>query len=408
MSSMTKADTPEKRQQAILKILHFIQDGGDLETAKAMFQESFDQVDVSEITSAERQLIAGGLDPSAIQYLCNVHVDLFRGNIKTNDENPDFSIPGHPVHTIKMENLVIKSLINDFLLPHLEKWEKQQTASELAKIRQALHDLATIDKHYSRKETSIFPIMNKYGITAPPQVMWGVDDGIRALIAKAKTLADDETPDVTELSEAIKQATHEVLEMIFKEEEIMLPMIDEVADASDWYNVKQEEKQIGYTLINPPMNWQPKLPKAQPATVGLADLSSLVVNFKEGSLNLKQIQAIIDLLPFALTFVDEHDRVAFFGGAASFYPHSKNVLGLPVFECHTAKSRPLIEKIFHQFHSGEKDHYEFWFQPKKLGRYLYLRYYAVHDESGKYLGCLEVGQDVTEIRQWQEEKRTIE
>lgn len=38
----------------------------------------------------------------------------------------------------------------------------------------------------------------------------------------------------------------------------MIPMIDEVADQDDWYNVKREESQIGYTLIRKPMNWKPK------------------------------------------------------------------------------------------------------------------------------------------------------
>lgn len=39
-----------------------------------------------------------------------------------------------------------------------------------------------------------------------------------------------------------------------------------------------------------------------------------------------------------------------------------------------------------------------------MGRCLYLRYYAVRDKNNKYLGCLEVAQDVTEIRSWTEEK----
>lgn len=107
----------EDRQKAILEILHYIHDGGDFDTAKKMFQDRFDQVDVSEITEAERELIAGGLDPSQIQYLCNVHAEVFKGNIKQNELNLDFEKPGHPVNTLKLENIVIKSLINDYLLP---------------------------------------------------------------------------------------------------------------------------------------------------------------------------------------------------------------------------------------------------------------------------------------------------
>lgn len=402
------ANLSKERQQALLKILHYIQDGGDFTEAKKMFQESFDKVDVSEITAAERELIAQGLDPRRIQYLCNVHADVFKGDIKENAANPDFATPGHPVNTFKQENVVIKSLVNDYLLPNLKKWEKDYSEQTLSKIKQALSDLATIGKHYARKETSFFSLMTKYGITAPPQVMWGVDDKIRRLIKEANNVVNENDVDPAKLRKIIDEVSHEVLEMIFKEEEIMVPMIDEVASPADWGNVKDEEKQIGYTLINPPMNWKPK---EEPKTVGplsVDHLSSLFINFKEGALNLEQLSAILDLLPFALTFVDKNDKVAYFGGGAAIFPHSKNAIGNSVFSCHTPESKPIVEKIFQDLHSGKKKVVTYWFKPKMLGRMLYLRYYAVHNKDGKYLGCLEVAEDITDIQKLSGQKKTEE
>ncbi len=393
----------KERQQAILKILNFKQDGGELEEAKKMFQAAFDQVDVAEITAAERELIAQGLDPRKIQYLCNVHADVFKGNIKENKENSEFEKPGHPVHTFKLENIVLKSLVNDALLPDLAKWEKGDK-SALSKLRQELKDLAKIHYHYARKETSMFPIMTKYGITAPPKVMWGVDDKIRKLIGQANLLISQKDINKAEVSKAIKETAHEVLEMIFKEEEIMLPMIDEVASEEDWGNVKNEEEQIGYTLIQKPMNWKPKEKSKNDGPLSIDKLSSLALNFAEGSLNLEQLSAILDLLPFALTFIDENDKVAYFGGGANIFPHSKNALGNSVYSCHLPESVPRVKKIFDDFHQGKKDKYEFWFKPRHMGRYLYLQYFAVRKDN-KYLGCLEVAQDVTDIRNWKTEKK---
>lgn len=393
----------KERQQAILKILNFIQDGGELEEAKKMFQAAFDQVDVAEITAAERELIAQGLDPRKIQYLCNVHADVFKGNIKENKENSEFEKPGHPVHTFKLENIVLKSLVNDALLPDLAKWEKGDKGV-LSKLRQELKDLAKIHYHYARKETSMFPIMTKYGITAPPKVMWGVDDKIRKLIGQANLLISQKDINKAEVSKAIKETAHEVLEMIFKEEEIMLPMIDEVASEEDWGNVKNEEEQIGYTLIQKPMNWKPKEKPKSDGPISIDKLSSLALNFAEGSLNLEQLSAILDLLPFALTFIDENDKVAYFGGGANIFPHSKNAIGNSVYSCHLPESVPRVKKIFDDFHQGKKDKYEFWFKPRHMGRYLYLQYFAVRKDN-KYLGCLEVAQDVTDIRNWKTEKK---
>ena len=393
----------KERQQAILKILNFIQDGGELEEAKKMFQAAFDQVDVAEITAAERELIAQGLDPRKIQYLCNVHADVFKGNIKENKENSEFEKPGHPIHTFKLENMVLKSLVNDALLPDLAKWEKGDKGV-LSKLRQELKDLAKIHYHYARKETSMFPIMTKYGITAPPKVMWGVDDKIRKLIGQANLLISQKDINKAEVSKAIKETAHQVLEMIFKEEEIMLPMIDEVASEEDWGNVKNEEEQIGYTLIQKPMNWKPKEKPKSDGPISIDKLSSLALNFAEGSLNLEQLSAILDLLPFALTFIDENDKVAYFGGGANIFPHSKNALGNSVYSCHLPESVPRVKKIFDDFHQGKKDKYEFWFKPRHMGRYLYLQYFAVRKDN-KYLGCLEVAQDVTDIRNWKTEKK---
>ncbi|KRN00878.1 hypothetical protein FD18_GL000697 [Lactobacillus taiwanensis DSM 21401] len=393
----------KERQKAILKILNFIQDGGELEEAKKMFQAAFDQVDVAEITAAERELIAQGLDPREIQYLCNIHADVFKGNIKENKKNSEFEKPGHPVHTFKLENIVLKSLVNDALLPDLAKWEKGDKGA-LSKLRQELKDLAKIHYHYARKETSMFPIMTKYGITAPPKVMWGVDDKIRKLIGQANLLVNQKDIDQVEVSKAIKETAREVLEMIFKEEEIMLPMIDEVASEEDWGNVKNEEEQIGYTLIQKPMNWKPKEKTKNDGPFSVDKLSSLALNFAEGSLNLEQLSAILDLLPFALTFIDENDKVAYFGGGANIFPHSKNAIGNSVYSCHLPESIPRVKKIFDDFHQGKKDKYEFWFEPRHMGRYLYLQYFAVRKDN-KYLGCLEVAQDVTDIRSWKNEKR---
>ncbi len=64
-------------------------------------------------------------------------------------------------------------------------------------------------------------------------------------------------PDKYKIEAAIEKAAKEVMEMIFKEEDIMLPMLDEVATPTDWKMVRDDEEEIGYTLISPPLPWKP-------------------------------------------------------------------------------------------------------------------------------------------------------
>ena len=447
---MTEQMSLEERKAKLVEILRILQEDGDFDQAKARFKAAFDQVSVREITEAERALIAGGLNPAEIQNLCTVHAEVFRGAIGQSKESPAFARPGHPVHTLKLENMVIASLVNDALLPDLDKYVQDPRATVLARIRQELADLRTIGKHYARKEISIFPLMTKYGITAPPQVMWGVDDDIRGWIREAAACAEEEAPDLEELSQKVKRAAKEVTEMIFKEEAIMVPLLADVASPDDWRKVKEDEPQFGYTLINPPVNWRPsqqeladfakkprdldqlaknwneqisafagqlggnekanydaQLPVAPAASAskGPAALGQVFLQFAQGGLNFDQLSAILDLLPFDLAFVDKDDIIRYFGGNCGFYPHSANDLGMNLFSIHMPKSVAKVKQIVADLRSGKKDKHEFWFELR--GRFVYIQYIAVRDQQGQYMGVLEVLQDATHVRGLQGNKKEL-
>ncbi|MCG0278095.1 MAG: hemerythrin domain-containing protein [Thermanaeromonas sp.] len=62
----------------------------------------------------------------------------------------------------------------------------------------------------------MFPYLEKYNITGPPKVMWGVDDEIRGLIKEAKTLALHYAPGKKEeLLGKVREALGKVSDMIF-------------------------------------------------------------------------------------------------------------------------------------------------------------------------------------------------
>ena len=55
--------------------------------------------------------------------------------------------------------------------------------------------------------------------------------------------------------------------------------------------------------------------------------------------------------------------------------------------------------------AGKKDHEDFWI---KMGdKYAYIRYFAVRNENGEYLGVLEVTQDIRPIQGITVEKRLV-
>lgn len=460
------------RQNKIVEILKLLHQGGSFEEAKAIFDQTFASVDVSEITSAERELIASGLNPMEIQNLCNVHAAVFKGKIKKDQtETPDQEQPGHPVQVLKLENMIITSLLKDELLPCLKKWQQDGQDSEyLARMQRSLHDLLTIDRHYARKENLIFPLMDKYGITAPPKVMWGVDDRIRGLVKQANQLVNQvPLPDKYQIETAIETANQEIVEMIFKEEEIMLPMVSEVFTMADWGLIARESDDIGYTLVPQPLPWRPTpeqlaaepvAPKSTiaqqlnemaqslaaepvshpeinpllkqekvaefkqqipvptksttqstkrsaeiaPTRLQLDGTGYAQVLFNNGTLDLNELTGIFQVLPVDLTFVDQNDQVAWFSDDGErVFPRTKAVIGRAVVNCHPPKSVDKVQKILSDFHQGLKNHEDFWIDFR--GQRVYIRYFAVHDQAGHYLGCLEVTQNITTIQQLTGEKR---
>lgn len=259
------------RQKKIIEILSMLHEDGDFEKAKKIFDETFSDVDVSEITSAERALISNGLDPMAIQRLCNVHASVFKGAIKQGEKVHAEDHPGHPVYVMKLENTVIHSLLANDLMPNLKRWQqssneddnnnpklRQKAQKYLNKIKQSLNDLKKIDLHYQRKENLFFPLMDKYGVTAPTKVMWGVDDEIRDLINKSiKMINTNPLPNKYDIEKIIEKTNQETDEMIFKEDNILFPMVEEIFTVQDWQTIANESDDIGYTLITQPIPWKP-------------------------------------------------------------------------------------------------------------------------------------------------------
>lgn len=96
----------------------------------------------------------------------------------------------------------------------------------------------------------IFFLMDKYCIIVLLKVMWGVDDNICGWIDYVYQLVIIELLlDKYEIEVVIEKVVKEVMEMIFKEEDIMLLMLDEVVILIDWKMVRDDEEEIGYILI---------------------------------------------------------------------------------------------------------------------------------------------------------------
>ena len=128
----------------------------------------------------------------------------------------------------------------------------------------------------------------------------------------------------------------------------------------------------------------------------------MIENLSQG-----QLAAILETLPVDISFVDDKDTVRFWNKHETrVFKRPNSALGKTVQNCHPPRSVDNVNRVLSDLKNGKRDFAEFWIDLKE--RKIYIRYFAVRDKDGKYLGTLEVGQDITDIKQIEGEKRLLE
>jgi PAS domain S-box-containing protein len=125
------------------------------------------------------------------------------------------------------------------------------------------------------------------------------------------------------------------------------------------------------------------------------------------NLSREQLEGILEAIPVEISFVDKDDLVKFWNKHEKrIFKRPISAIGKSVQNCHPKHSIDKVNQILSDFKTGRQDSAEFWIDLK--GRKIYIRYFAVRDKAGRYLGMLEATQDITEIKKIEGEKRLLE
>jgi DUF438 domain-containing protein len=209
----------------------------------------------------------------------------------------------------------------------------------------------------------------------------------------------EQPPDRARINELAAAATRAIEEMIYKEENILLPMATQTLTDEDWAGIWAASPRYGWCLVEPREGYRPQ--EAARVT------SDAALQMPTGNLTLEQLIGIFQTLPVDITIVDADDRVAFFSeGPDSIFARSKAVVGRKVQYCHPPKSVSTVDEILNDFRSGRQNVAEFWIDFH--GRFVHIRYFAVRDAESRYLGTLEVTQNLTPLRALEGERRLLQ
>ncbi len=401
-------DNNRKKKDLLKHMILQLHKGEAPEAIKSQIGRLMGEVPYEHVVEVEQELMAEGLKAEEILKFCDIHTAALRGQISHAGATEAPS--GHPVHTFKEENRALKWEIDS-----IEKLTK--TASGLGddvapgkfldQVRARVHNLADVEKHYQRKENLLFPFLEKHGISGPPKVMWGKHDETRALLKKAvaelggagELNAAEELGLVKSLVDPLAQS---ISEMIFKEEEILLPMCLNTLSEGEWYQIYSQSLEIGFCLYDPTEEWKPSGTGATPEESAGTDR----IQLPSGSLSPTELNALLNTIPFDLTFVDADDTVRYFTqGRERIFARNRAILGRKVQLCHPPSSVHIVEKIVGDFKSGKESRAPFWIELN--GRFIHIEYFALRDKEGTYLGTLEVSQDLTEKRALEGQQRLL-
>ena len=390
----------ELRKNTIKDIIRQLHEGKTVEEVKAQFEDAFEGVSASEISEAEGALVADGLPVEEIQKLCDVHASVFKGSIEEIHQAEDLSlVSGHPANVLKLENRELERIIREIR----SRSKKIENQADMKEVLSGVEELSKIGIHYKRKENLLFPYMEKHGITAPPKVMWGVDDEIRAAIKEVKELLLTGSDNVGSIILKLEEMLVKTEEMIFKEENIMIPMLTDVMTLEEWKVVASGSSEIGYIIDNVP-EWKTVSDNSQSTVI--KKIEDGIISLPSGSFRIEELVSMLNVLPFDITFVNKDDEVQYFSeGKERAFPRTRSIIGRNVSNCHPPASVHVVEKIVEDFKAGRKDHEDFWI--KAGDKYILIRYYAVRSENNEYLGVLEITQDIAPIQEITGEKRLL-
>ncbi|MCF7924474.1 MAG: PAS domain-containing protein [Candidatus Izimaplasma sp.] len=305
-------------------------------------------------------------------------------------------------HVKDYKHILLKTLVleNNKIEEHLNELKKYYKNKDLVTNKKALlkglNECLAFEKKFIKYENIIFPnLENKLPSNRPFEVLWELHDDARCLL---KTIIENLKKDNIDKSTIIKQIG-EYYFLIYginqKEELIILPLLNQIVSNEKLNLLYNECLDYQFVFINE------RKPIDENTEI---EYSNKLFKTKTGELDFKQLELVLNKIPIDITFVDNNDTVRYYNNRLErHFPRNPSVIGRLVKHCHPPKSIKIVEKIIDDFRNEKRDFADFWIEIK--GTFLYIIYYAIRDEENRYLGVLEVSQDITKLRELSGEKR---
>lgn len=376
-------------------------------------QEAIDQLTPNDIVIVVHRLVQENLPMSDLKIGINKALNVFyktivkQGKIKLDSK--------HFLGIMMQENRELEKRLND-IKPQVKRINKiknrQELKEECLSLKRKIEELSDIEKHYVRKENIFFPYFeNQYPEYKCLSVMWSIHDDIRNIMKDLIRSLNQAEVNMQRINKLMGDLFFFMNTIIFREDYLLFPVAVNAVSDDLWDEMNLQSEEVGFCFIETPVftikkKAEKKMFSFEGEQLNTSDLNSTLLNFDTGLITLQQAIMLLNNLPVDITMIDENDRVRFFSNPKDrFFPRSKAIIGRTVQNCHPPESVHVVDELLKAFKSGEKDSEPFWIQMK--ARFILIQYFALRDENGTYKGCIEVSQDLTDIKNLEGEKRLM-
>ena len=373
-------------------------------SAPAPTPASLSEEDRTELLKSYIARLSAGESLADVQRLCDVHSALFHGatleervaraeqavadSLAQDAEKQRVSrlanLPGHPMNVFARENQAISQQI-----------ARTRAALETPEEAVELRRLSTLGIHYAKKGDLIYPVLKvNHGYSGPSDVMWGVDDEIRAELRALVAAGSQDDAWRGRVAKVLDRAE----EMTFKEANILLPLCAEHFTDDEWLQMYVDLKGYDLCLIDDAQTWPDGEKYQEAQRAGVSEEGSVPsageVRLTSGSLTTAQLDALLNTLPLEITFIDDHEINRYWNdnGEKKLFKRPASALGREVWSCHPPKVQEMVRSVINSLKNGEQDSVDI--RMEKEGEPVLVRYMAVRDRDGVYQGTMEVVQRI--------------
>ncbi|SIQ55674.1 DUF438 domain-containing protein [Halanaerobium kushneri] len=246
----------ETRKEELKKILERLNSGEATVEVKKEAQELIESISAKELSEAEQELIDEGLEETELRHLCTAHIEAMAEELKALKTN----VPvGHPLSTLISEHEEILKILDrlDQVNKEIQKMEEFEADNPLfSELKEIGAKLLDTEKHHTREEETLFPEVDKSGVTGPTRIMrmehddlWPHKEEIMNLAENAAEMKFDRFK--AELKMHSEYVVVTLRDHIFKENNILYPTAKDVISDSMWEEIKAKSDQIGYCSFTP-------------------------------------------------------------------------------------------------------------------------------------------------------------